>query len=49
MWRVVGRETRTRWAVDVVGEKWGETASEEILRLVREQGQIKIRFVVRRE
>jgi len=49
MWEVVGRETGTRWRVDVVGEKWGETASEEILRLVREQGQIKVRFVVRRE
>lgn len=49
MWEVVARETGTRWRVDVVEEKWGETASEEILRLVREQGQIKVRFVVRRE
>lgn len=49
MWGVVGRETGTRWRVHVVGEKWGETGSEEILRLVREQGQIKVRFVVRRE
>lgn len=49
LWEVVQRETGTRWKVDALGESWGETASPETLRMVREQGQMKLRFLVKRE
>ena len=49
LWEVVGKETGSKWKVDVVTEVWGLSPAPEILEMVREQGIIKLRFEIRRQ
>ena len=49
LWEVVGRETGTKWKVDVIAESWGLAPTRDLLELVKQQGMIKLRFEIRRQ
>lgn len=49
LWEIVSKETGTKWKVDVVSDPWGSAPNPTIMKMVNEQGMIKVRFEVRRE